>query len=134
MSARADISKKNEYWISKHRYYELKHFCLQYPEWKKALRNLSYISNVGTVHSDTNKVSDPTGDIATLRERYKTCIDMVDRCGALTDDILGEYVIVGVTRGVSYDTLHMKSDIPCGKDIYYQMYRKFFWLLDKERS
>lgn len=34
---RAEVSKRNKYYISKHRYYELKHFCLQYPEWKHAL-------------------------------------------------------------------------------------------------
>ena len=33
---RAEISEKNKYWIDKHRHYELKHFCLQYPSWKKA--------------------------------------------------------------------------------------------------
>lgn len=32
---RAELSEKNPYWIEKHRYYELKHFCLQYPIWKK---------------------------------------------------------------------------------------------------
>ena len=32
---RAELSEKNKYWIDKHRYYELKHFCLQYPMWKK---------------------------------------------------------------------------------------------------
>ena len=25
---RPEISEKNKYWISKHRYYELKHLCL----------------------------------------------------------------------------------------------------------
>lgn len=33
---RPELSQKNPYWIGKHRYYELKHFCLQYPIWKKA--------------------------------------------------------------------------------------------------
>ena len=33
---RPELSEKNPYWIEKHRYYELKHFCLQYPIWKKA--------------------------------------------------------------------------------------------------
>lgn len=28
---RPELSQKNPYWIGKHRYYELKHFCLQYP-------------------------------------------------------------------------------------------------------
>lgn len=33
---RPELSEKNPYWIERHRYYELKHFCLQYPIWKKA--------------------------------------------------------------------------------------------------
>ena len=33
---RPELSPNNEYHIDKHRYYELKHFCLQYPEWKKS--------------------------------------------------------------------------------------------------
>lgn len=32
---RPELSEKNPYWIEKHRYYELKHFCLQYPIWQK---------------------------------------------------------------------------------------------------
>lgn len=35
---RAEISANNRYWVEKHRYYELKHFCFQYPEWKKRYR------------------------------------------------------------------------------------------------
>lgn len=27
---RPELSEKNPYWIERHRYYELKHFCLQY--------------------------------------------------------------------------------------------------------
>lgn len=37
---RPELSEKNPYWIGKHRYYELKHFCLQYPIWKKAYNAL----------------------------------------------------------------------------------------------
>ena len=33
---RPELSSKNKYYIDKHRYYELKHFCLQYTEWKKS--------------------------------------------------------------------------------------------------
>lgn len=38
---RAEVSEKNPYWIEKHRHYELKHFCLQYPIWKKAYSSLN---------------------------------------------------------------------------------------------
>ena len=35
---RPEISERNPYWISKHRYYELKHFCLQYNGWASAYK------------------------------------------------------------------------------------------------
>lgn len=38
---RPELSEKNPYWIEKHRYYELKHFCLQYPIWRKAYASLN---------------------------------------------------------------------------------------------
>ncbi len=33
---RPELSDKNKYWIDRHRYYELKHFCMQYDIWKQA--------------------------------------------------------------------------------------------------
>ena len=41
---RPELSEKNPYWIEKHRYYELKHFCLQYPIWKRARAALDGLS------------------------------------------------------------------------------------------
>ena len=41
---RADISQNSKYWIEKHRYYELKHFCLQYPIWHSAYISLNGLS------------------------------------------------------------------------------------------
>lgn len=32
-----ELSKKSPFYITKYRYYELKNFCLQYLDWKKAL-------------------------------------------------------------------------------------------------
>ena len=52
---RPSVSTKNKYWIDKHRHYELKHFCLQYPTWKKtyaAIVELSASSSrLGSVSS-----------------------------------------------------------------------------------
>lgn len=48
-----ELSPKNPYHLSRHRYYELKHFCFQYKEWKKALALLdgwqSYGDEVGGI-------------------------------------------------------------------------------------
>ena len=42
---RPELSKSNPYYISKHRYYELKHFCLQYYEWKELYLSLDTYQN-----------------------------------------------------------------------------------------
>ena len=60
-----EISEKNEYWISRHRYYELKHFCLQYKEWVKSYLGLkeTLITSSKGDQSGVNgtDTSDPTG-------------------------------------------------------------------------
>lgn len=33
-----------------------------------------------------------------------------------------------------YDFLKSRLDIPCCKETYYDLYRRFFWLLDRERK
>ena len=55
---RPELSSKNKYYIDKHRYYELKHFCLQYTEWKKSYSAfddtslpLSMIEHIPTLYS-----------------------------------------------------------------------------------
>jgi hypothetical protein len=44
------------------------------------------------------------------------------------------YLLKAVTEGLSYTHLKTKLDIPCGKDMYYDRYRKFFWLLSEFRG
>lgn len=134
---RPELSEKNEYWIEKHRYYELKHFCLQYPIWKKAYSALDGVntqqSNL-TVFLKTNVHSDPTASCVEAREFYFNRIKMIEKTALDTDLELAEYVLQGVTEGYSYNHLNLKLDIPCCKDVYYELYRRFFWLLDKVRK
>ena len=52
---RPEISEKNKYWISKHRFYELRHFCLQYREWERERLNIIWVpsAQLGTTPSST---------------------------------------------------------------------------------
>lgn len=134
---RAEISQKNKYWIDKHRHYELKHFCLQYPDWKKAYADfdnlnlpLSMIERVPT----SNMPGDPTAKRALIKAQYAEKINLIDRVARQADEYLYEYLIKGVTENLSYNYLKSKYDIPCGKDMYYDRYRRFFWLLSKVRN
>lgn len=136
---RPEVSEKNPYWIPKERYYELKHFCRQYPVWKKAYNALDGFSKhpediEALVRQKHIKASDPTSHIAESKIRFSRKIDMVERCANEADSILYPYIIKYVTKGYSYNALKLNDNIPCGKDIFYDTVRKFYWLLSKERD
>lgn len=134
---RAEISKKNRYWIDKHRHYELKHFCLQYPDWKKAHSDLL---DIGISLSKTDGmrkssiIGRPTERLALERAYYSERIKMVERAAMDADEYLWTYILKAVTEGISYTYLQTKLDIPCSRDTYYDRYRKFFWLLNEMRK
>lgn len=134
---RPELSERNQYWIEKHRYYELKHFCLQYPLWRKSYALLDgYPSSWPKVvpPSKTNVISDPVAKCAMMRVFYSDRMDMLERVALETDAELSSYILKAVTEGVSYDHLRTRLEIPCCKDTYYDLYRRFFWLLSKERK
>lgn len=130
---RAKLSSKNPYWISKHRYYELKHFCLQYPEWKKAYFSLNLYPRLEHSGSSNKQISDPTENIVEKRELYFQRMELVEQTAleAFPDGYQG--LLLGVTEGFSYDIVKARLEIWCSKDEYYRGYRRFFWLLDKKR-
>lgn len=134
---RPELSEKNPYWIEKHRYYELKHFCLQYPIWRKAYSVLDGYSNPPKDLASfvvTSTLGDPTAKCAMAKTYYSERTDMVERVAEQTDRELAEYILKAVTEGWSYDILKARLEIPCCKDVYYELYRRFFWLLNKERN
>lgn len=133
---RPEISAKNKYWISKHRYYELKHFCLQYPTWKKEyaeLDSISITSSLGFLPTD-NLPGDPTLNLVMKKTRYSDLINIVEKAAKEADEFLYEYILKAVTEELSFTYLKSKLNIPCGRDMYYDRYRRFFWLLSNIRD
>ena len=134
---RPELSEKNKYWIEKHRYYELKHFCLQYPIWKKAYLALDSMSRrpiVWSVLSKTNVHSDPVAKCVEARSFYFERMGLIEQTAIATEPNLASYILKAVTEGISYDHLKARLEIPCCKDTYYELYRRFFWLLNKTRN
>lgn len=134
---RAEISDKNKYYIDKHRYYELKHFCLQYNEWKKAYASCSdaviFASKIERMTSG-NTPSDITAKYGMMKAHYDRRIKLIEKCAKESDDFLYPYLLKAVTEGLAYTHLKTRYDIPCGRDMYYDRYRKFFWLLSEMRD
>lgn len=131
MRFRPELSKKSDYYISKHRMYELKYFCLQYPEWKKQYLFLDGLTKVpdDLVRYSTN-IGDPTYKCFELREKYLMKMRDVEQAAIEADPDIYTYLIKAVTEGRSYEYLKTKMHIPCGRDYYYRKYRKFFYILD----
>lgn len=133
---RPELSGKNPYWLERHRYYELKHFCLQYPVWKKAYAALDGLSgrpNDLALFKATEH-GNPTERCAIAKAYYSERIEMVDRTAIIADPALSDYILKGVTQGLSYEALKTKLGIPCCRDTYYDRHRRFFWLLNRERQ
>ncbi len=131
---RPELSKSNKYWIDRHRYYELKHFCLQYFSWKEFVNATDGLSKRPDLCIFVSDVSDPTAQAAITREHYLEKMQLVQKCAFEADPVIGEYIFKAVIYGLSYDKLNARVEIPCGKDMYYELYRKFFWILNCARK
>jgi hypothetical protein len=129
-----EISKKNEDYIDKERYYELKHFCLQYPMWKKTVASLDSLIRQSDILHDKFRHGDPVEKCAETRELYLKRIELVDRSAKLTDGTMSVYLIKGVTEGLTYDILRVRTNIPCCRETYYKLYRRFFKILSDLRE
>ena len=136
-SVRPEVSKKNPYYIERERYYELRHFCRQYPIWKKAYNALDGLSRRPAdleLFNHPGQTSDPTFRCVEARERYSRWMLMVEKCAQEADPELYKYIMSYVTKGDAYSVLKMRDQIPSCKDVFYETARKFFWLLNKVRG
>ena len=100
---RSEVSKRNPYYISKHRYYELKHFCLQYPEFKRKYNELCEKIPGGVIRVNNDDVV-PVDESAAVRQRYLDLMQLIEDCSSMTDPVIGPYILKGVTEGYTYCT------------------------------
>lgn len=126
----------NPYYISKHRYYELKHHCLQYDEWEHqiAIERSRMLKSAPYIDIDRNDgVNDKVSEIACKVAYFESCENEIRRCCEKADPAIANYIFKAVTEGKSYNTL-IVDGIPCGREYFYTKYRKFFYLLSKCRE
>lgn len=131
-----ELSMKNDYWIEKHRYHELKHFCLQYPIWLKAYCSLTILQSkpIEEIPKRADG-SSPVERIAEVREKLYSKMKMVEEACCRTTEEEWGYLLDGVTEGLSYDVLTAKNGpLPWSRSQYYILYRKFFYELDQIRD
>lgn len=125
---KTELSSRNPYKLPKHRYLELKHWCLQYPEWKRIYTSLERCNEISV------DIFDPTAKLAILRTDCRRCMDLLENTAFGFDTELGSYIFKAVTKDLSFNQLKLLDDIPCERDMYYSRYRKFFWLLSMAKG
>lgn len=127
-----ELSKKNKYWIEKHRYYELKHFCMQYRIWVDARLHIRRFSTGSLIKISHDKNDESILEKAMNQVLYYTeRIDMVEKCAKETNEELSKALILGVSTGMTFEKIRLLTKINCSRDEYYENYRKFFYILNK---
>jgi hypothetical protein len=124
-----------KYNISPHRYMELYHYCLQYNEWRDEIKykcdtvRSVEITDMPINHSN----SDATQNLAIRRAELQQKCNLIEETAKEAGGEISEYILKAVTsEGITYNYLKMLCNIPCGKDMYYDRRRKFYWLLSQK--
>ena len=138
-TTRNEISKNRQYYLNKHRYLELRHFCMQYPIWKKANDALwsmhsKSIIDISAGMPNKSWIESPIDRILEARNEFISKMEMVEQAAIMSDDVLAPWILKCVTEGLSYDKMYARDSIPCSRSKFYILCRKFFWTLSKLRN
>lgn len=142
---RPELSEKNRFWIPKERYYELKHFCLQYNDWCAKIAELDGMARHSPgidIPRNGGKVADPTGWAAEARAKYCCLCTMVKEAAwaAVNEgDLVCQQryhnaLMTAVSEGLSYEQIVALGLYDCSRSEWYKTYRKFFWCLNMIRD
>lgn len=126
---------ENKYNISKHRFLELYHFCMQYNEWRNELKyNKDTVRSIGITDMPTShNAGDATADLAIRRADLRRKCELIEQTAIEADAEIYEYIIKGVANDwATYPYMQGVMGIPCSRNTYYSRRRKFFWLLSKK--
>lgn len=129
------LSTKNPYYLTKHRFYEVYHYAMQYQEWKDEYRTTEQTMR-GIAYDGVKVKSSGSGDtlerVAIRLTELSEKIEMLEAVARETDKDLSEYILRGATdEQVTYNYLSMVLHIPCSRNTYYSLRRKFYWLLSE---
>jgi len=124
-----------KYNISKHKFFEIYHFCLQYEEWKDELKyKTDTVKSIGITDMPSgSSIGDATAALGVRRAELSKKCEIIEQTAMETEGDLYPYILKAVTNeGISYHYLKTVMAIPCGKDMYYDRRRKFYWLMSNK--
>lgn len=134
-TVRAELSKNNEFWISKHAFYTAYHYALQYNEWRDEYERVTggvrAVNYDGMPHGST--VGNPTESAGLRGAELSAKMRLIERIAEQADADIWKYILKAVTNeGVTYEYLRGIMGIPCGHNQYYKARRRFYYLLSQQ--
>lgn len=124
---------KGTYALGKHELYMAIHYALMYHELKEAY-NAIEVSAKGINYGEKIKTGggDPTYTLAEKRAEIRSKIDKIESAAHLASEKYYKYIMKAVTEeGANFNLLKTRYDMPCGKNTFYVLRRKFYYLLAK---
>lgn len=126
--------KRGKYKLSKHRFYMVYHYALQYREWKdeyKSLDGLKAMSIDGMPHGTTT--GNPTESIGIKRDELMRKMKLIEDTVRETDENLYTWLLKAVTNeGTTYAYLSGIMSIPVSHTTYYDKRKEFYYNLSKK--
>ena len=131
------MARKNSYTgkyrMSKAQYLSAKYYALRYNEWINEYRAICDTSG-GISYSDMPKGSlnteSPVERAAIRAEEVYDKIRMIEKTAFEASPELSDYIMMAVTNtDITYHQLKILKNIPCGKNMFYNARRRFYWLL-----
>jgi len=123
--------KMEKYSISGNRYRELKYFCRQYREKQSRLQAMTEIST-STIREGgrSGKVPDATADTAIRLEGLRKDLELIEQAAFEAGEELYSYIISNAADGIPYEYLCA----PIGRRKFYEIRRKFFFILSSKKG
>ena len=122
--------------ITKHAFYEAYHFAMRYNEFMDILRyNTDTVGGFtyGEKVKSSRDVSSQTEKLAIKRANAERNCRMIEETAKEADKEINSYILKAVTEeGITYRYLRSVMNIPCGKNLFYEKRRKFYYLLSKK--
>lgn len=130
---RPKLKNNREYDLTVHEFYMAYHYALQYNEWKSKVNDIASIDTPDPENADMPKahnISDTTFSKAVRISEYRDKMRMIEELvREVAPDIYTWLFKAVTTDNCSYENLRVYMDLPCGKNYYYAMRRKFYFLL-----
>ena len=129
----SQFSKRSKYYISRHIFMTVYHYCLNYDEWVSEYNlNVGLRKGEGEGGGRSKGEQDPTSEQAIrLADLYQK-IETIRSAAYAAEPELYDYLLAYVTQSdMTFDKLKARG-MPCERKMFYDRRRKFYWIMSKK--